>query len=27
MLVAEKNERDGVCETARQRLRYRPKSK
>lgn len=26
-LVAEKNERDGVCDTARQRLRYRPKSK
>jgi hypothetical protein len=26
-LVAEKNERDGVCEIARQRLRYRPKSK
>lgn len=26
-LAAEKNERDGVCETARQRLRYRPKSK
>jgi hypothetical protein len=26
-LVAEKNERDGVCETARQRLRYRPKGK
>jgi hypothetical protein len=26
-LVAEKNERDGVCEMARQRLRYRPKSK
>ena len=26
-LVAEQNERDGVCETARQRLRYRPKSK
>jgi len=24
-LLAEKNERDGVCETARQRLRYRPK--
>jgi hypothetical protein len=27
MLLAEQNERDGVCETARQRLRYRPKSK
>jgi hypothetical protein len=26
-LAAEKNERDGVCESARQRLRYRPKSK
>jgi hypothetical protein len=26
-LVAEKNERDGVCETARQRIRYRPKGK
>lgn len=26
-LAAEKNERDGVCETARQRLRYRAKSK
>jgi hypothetical protein len=26
-LVAEQNERDGVCETARQRLRYRPKNK
>ena len=26
-LLAERNERDGVCETARQRLRYRPKSK
>ena len=26
-LLAEQNERDGVCETARQRLRYRPKSK
>jgi hypothetical protein len=26
-LAAEKNERNGVCETARQRLRYRPKSK
>jgi hypothetical protein len=26
-LVAEQNERDGVCETARKRLRYRPKSK
>ena len=26
-LVAEKNERNGVCETARQRLRYRPKGK
>ena len=26
-LAAEKNERDGVCETARQRLRYRQKSK
>jgi len=26
-LVAERNERDGVCETARQRLRYRPKGK
>jgi hypothetical protein len=26
-LVAEKNEREGVCETARQRLRYRPKGK
>jgi hypothetical protein len=26
-LVAEQNERDGACETARQRLRYRPKSK
>ena len=26
-LVAEKNERDGVCDTARQRLRYRPKGK
>ena len=26
-LAAERNERDGVCETARQRLRYRPKSK
>jgi hypothetical protein len=26
-LLAEKNERDGICETARQRLRYRPKSK
>jgi hypothetical protein len=25
-LVAEQNERDGVCETARQRLRYRPKN-
>jgi hypothetical protein len=25
-LAAEQNERDGVCETARQRLRYRPKS-
>jgi hypothetical protein len=25
--LAEKNERDGVCETARQRLRYRPKGK
>jgi len=26
-LLAEKNERDGVCEMARQRLRYRPKGK
>jgi hypothetical protein len=26
-LVAEKNERDGICEMARQRLRYRPKGK
>jgi hypothetical protein len=26
-LAAEKNERDGVCEVARQRLRYRPKGK
>jgi hypothetical protein len=26
-LTAERNERDGVCETARQRLRYRPKAK
>ena len=26
-LAAERNERDGVCETARQRLRYRPKGK
>ncbi len=26
-LVAEQNKRDGVCETARQRVRYRPKSK
>jgi hypothetical protein len=26
-LLAERNERDGVCETARQRLRYRPKTK
>jgi hypothetical protein len=26
-LLAEQNERDGLCETARQRLRYRPKSK
>jgi hypothetical protein len=26
-LLAEKNERDGVCEIARRRLRYRPKSK
>ena len=26
-LVAEKNERDGVCDMARQRLRYRPKGK
>lgn len=26
-LAAEKNERDGVCESARQRLRYRPKNK
>jgi hypothetical protein len=26
-LVAEQNERDGVCETVRQRLRYRPKNK
>ena len=26
-LAAEQNERDGVCETARQRLRYRPKGK
>jgi hypothetical protein len=26
MLLAEQNERDGVCETARKRLRYRPKS-
>ncbi len=26
-LAAEKNERNGVCETARQRLRYRPKGK
>lgn len=26
-LVAERNERAGVCETARQRLRYRPKSR
>jgi hypothetical protein len=26
-LIAEKNERDGVCATARKRLRYRPKSK
>jgi hypothetical protein len=26
-LAAEQNERDGVCETVRQRLRYRPKNK
>ncbi|MGH3249778.1 MAG: hypothetical protein ACRDOI_26745 [Trebonia sp.] len=26
-LAAERNERDGVCETARQRLRYRPKGR
>jgi hypothetical protein len=26
-LVAEKNEREGVCDMARQRLRYRPKGK
>jgi hypothetical protein len=26
-LVAEQNERDGVCDMARQRLRYRPKNK
>lgn len=26
-LAADRNERDGVCETARQRLRYRPKGK
>jgi len=26
-LLAEQNERDGLCEMARQRLRYRPKSK
>jgi hypothetical protein len=26
-LVAERNERDGICETARQRLRYRPKGR
>jgi hypothetical protein len=26
-MAAEKNERDGVCEMARQRLRYRPKGK
>jgi hypothetical protein len=26
-LVAERNERDGICEMARQRLRYRPKGK
>ncbi len=26
-LLAERNEREGVCETARQRLRYRPRSK
>ena len=26
-LLAEQNERDGVCEMARKRLRYRPKSK
>jgi hypothetical protein len=26
-LLAERNEREGVCETARQRLRYRPKGK
>jgi hypothetical protein len=26
-LLAEQNERDGVCEMARQRLRYRPKNK
>jgi hypothetical protein len=26
-MVAERNERDGICQTARQRLRYRPKSK
>jgi hypothetical protein len=26
-LLAEQNERDGVCETARRRLRYRPKAK
>jgi hypothetical protein len=26
-LAAERNERNGVCETARQRLRYRPKGK
>jgi hypothetical protein len=26
-LAAEQNERNGVCEMARQRLRYRPKSK
>jgi hypothetical protein len=26
-LVAERNERAGICETARQRLRYRPKNK
>jgi hypothetical protein len=26
-LAAQQNEREGVCDTARQRLRYRPKSK
>jgi hypothetical protein len=26
-LLAERNEREGVCETVRQRLRYRPKGK